>query len=512
MHKPNCSFWQIWNLCFGFIGIQFGFALQNANVSRIFQNLGASIEDIPLLWIAAPITGLLVQPIIGFLSDKTWNSFGRRRPFLLVGAILASMALIVMPNSPELWIAAGMLWLLDAALNISLGPSIALVGDMLPKHQLSAGFSMQSFFIGMSAVAASSMPWVLTNIFDIPNTAPEGEIPPSVIYSFYIGGAILLLTVFWTVRTTREYSNEELQTFHDLEEKHASSGYGEINTSNLIVRGGLLIAIGLLATVLVMYFDLDKKLIILSLSFTSFGIFKMAAAFLAERNQMENGIYKIMHDLSNMPTTMKQLALVQCLSWFSLFCMWIYATPAVTSFHFHSTDPSSLAYNNGADWVGVLFATYNACAAIAAMTIPSMVRKTNQRYTHIGNLILGGIALLSFRFIDNPTWLLLPMIGLGFAWASILTMPYAILTSTVPPNKLGIYAGLFNVFIVLPQLLASSTMALVIKHVFSGQTIYALMLAGFCMFLAAIATYFVTTSEESSYVASKAKIPVSAEA
>lgn len=478
-------------MCFGFIGIQFGFALQNANASRIFQNLGASIEDIPLLWLAAPITGLLIQPIIGFVSDKTWSGLGRRRPFLLLGAILASIALVIMPNSAELWIAVGMLWMLDAALNISLGPSLALVGDMLPKNQLPFGFSVQSFFVGISAVIASSLPWILTNIFGVANSAPEGQIPPSVIYSFYLGGAIMLITIFWTTRSTREYSAEELSRFQAEPQQARHVVYRALPFKTFVTTGSVFLSLGLLVTYLVFHFALDKKLFILAFSFLLFGMFKLLAGAMSIRGNTDNTLYKISHDLSCMPRIMRQLATVQFLSWFGLFCMWIYATSAVTSFHFGTTDPSSLKYNQGANWVGILFAAYNACAAIAALTIPALVKRTNQITAHSSNLVLGAIALFSFPFIKEPTWLLIPMVGLGFAWASILTLPFSILTSTLPQNKLGVYAGLFNVFIVLPQILASSILALIIRHVFAGQTIYVMVLAGVCMLLAAAATFLV---------------------
>lgn len=489
-HKPALNFWQIWNLCFGFFGIQFGFALQNANVSRIFQILGAPIEEIPILWVAAPITGLLIQPIIGYMSDKTWHPSGRRRPYILFGAIAATLALLVMPNSPELWIAAGMLWVLDASLNIALGPSIALVSDMLPEEQRSAGFSMQSFFIGVSAVVASALPWILNNWLDIANTAAHGQVPPSVAYSFYIGAAILLLSLLWSAYSTREYSPVQMAVFqrwHDEQQIATSAqhytGFGRWGT--------ILVGTGIVATALILLAALDPKLYVLSAGIALFGLLQLAAGAMQTSGRTDNALYQITRDMVLMPRTMKQLAIVQCLAWFALFSMWIYTTAAVTSHHYHSTDPSSLIYNEGADWVGVLFAAYNGFAALAAIVIPLLVRKTNRKITHMINLCLGALGLISFLFIRDPHWLLLAMVGVGFAWASILALPLAMLSSALPPGKMGVYAGIYNFFIVIPQILASSILAIVVSKLFGGQPIYAIVTAGIFMILAAIATAFV---------------------
>jgi len=487
--KPQLNFWQIWNLCFGFIGIQFGFALQNANVSRIFQILGASIDNIPILWVAAPITGLLVQPIIGYWSDKTWNCFGRRRPFLLIGAVLASLALFVLPNSSTLWIAAGMLWIMDASFNIALGPSLALVGDMLPRAQRANGFAMQSFFIGLSAVVASALPWILSHWFGLSNTAPEGVVPPSVKYAFYLGGFILLTTVCWTAFKTKEYSPDEMNIFH----KQNLSSYEAYDDSapHFFRAGTFFLLIGILGSSLIAALQLSEQLYILAIAVAAFGIAQLTAGVMRKHGKINNGFYHVTQDLLNMPEAMKQLAVVQFLSWFALFSLWIYGTAAVTSFHFGTTDTSSAAYNQGADWVGVLFATYNGCAAIAAVFIPIMIRLMNRKITHMINLCLGGISLIAFAFIKDPLWLLAPMLTLGFAWASILSLPYAMLSNAVPSHKMGIYAGIFNFFIVIPQILAASILAVVVHHLFNQHTIYALVSAGVFMFFAAAATLFV---------------------
>jgi maltose/moltooligosaccharide transporter len=492
-HKPQLGFWQIWNLCFGFFGIQFGFALQNANVSRIFQILGAPIEEIPILWVAAPVTGLLIQPVIGYMSDRTWHRQGRRRPYILYGAIAATLALLVMPNSPELWIAAGMLWVLDASLNIALAPSIALVSDMLSDEQRSAGFSMQSFFIGVSAVVASALPWILNNWLDIANTAPQGQVPPSVTYAFYIGAAILMLSLLWSSYRTREYSPAQMVAFQRWRNEQQADP-GEQHYPGFTRWGMIFLGAGTLASILITAIGLDAKLFTLSFGIALFGLLQLAAGALQNSGRTDNALYHITRDIVLMPRTMRQLAIVQCLSWFALFSMWIYATAAVTAHHYHSTDPTSVAYNKGADWVGVLFAAYNGFAALAALAIPLLVRKTNRKITHMINLCLGASGLISFLFIRDPQWLLLAMVGVGFAWASILALPLAILTSALPPAKMGVYAGIYNFFIVIPQILASSILALVVSKLFGGQPIYALVCAGAFMVLAAIATLFVDDS------------------
>lgn len=486
--KPQLGFWQIWNLCFGFFGIQFGFALQNANASRIFQILGAPIEEIPILWVAAPITGLLIQPVIGYMSDKTWNRFGRRRPYFLFGAIAATLALLVMPNSPELWIAAGMLWVLDASLNIALGPSIAMLGDTLPDEQRASGFSMQSFFIGVSAVVASALPWILNNWLDVANTAPSGQVPPSVTYAFYIGASILLLSLCWSAWKTPEYSPQQMAAF---EQWRATQTPVEQTYSGFYRNGSMFLGVGILISGLIVLANFDHKLLILAAGIALFGLLQLIAGYLQHRNRQQNALYQITRDIVLMPAVMRQLAIVQCLSWFALFSMWIYTTAAVTSHHYHSVDPTSAAYNNGADWVGVLFAAYNGFAALAAFVIPQLVRKTNRKIAHMINLCLGAAGFISFFWINDPQWLLLAMLGVGFAWASILALPLAILTSVLPPAKMGVYAGIYNFFIVIPQILASSILALVVSHWFGGHPIYALVCAGLFLILAAIATVFV---------------------
>lgn len=484
-NKPTLSFWQIWNMCFGFLGIQFGFALQNGNVSRIFQTLGANIDDIPILWIAAPLTGLIVQPIIGYWSDKTWCKLGRRRPFFFYGAILTTLALFIMPNSPTLWIAAGMLWIMDASINVTMEPFRALVSDNLPTKQRATGYAMQSFFIGVSSVVASALPWMMTNWFDISNTAPVGQIPDSVKFSFYFGAVVLIVAVFWTVFTTKEYSPEQLEAFNDhVEQATTSTANKPVNFNKGAIVFTLL---GLAILVLVLSLSLEKELYLLAAGLTCFGIIQFIAGQLQQQNKTDNGFYQVVNDVFVMPEAMKQLAWVQFFSWFTLFAMWIYTTSAVTSFHYGSSDTSSAAYNNGADWVGILFAAYNGFAALAALCIPFIVKRVGLKMAHAINLVLGALGLASFIAIKDPSLLIWPMIGVGFAWASILSLPYAMLSSSVPSKKMGVYMGIFNFFIVIPQLLAASVLGLILRHFFENQPIYALVLGAASWLLAAVA-------------------------
>jgi maltose/moltooligosaccharide transporter len=422
--RPRLNFWQIWNMSFGFLGIQFGFALQNANMSRIFQTLGAELDEISILWLAAPTTGLLVQPVIGYMSDRTWNRLGRRKPYFLIGAILASLALIVMPSASVLWVAAGLLWILDASINVSMEPFRALVADMLPPAQRTTGFAVQSFFIGTGAVVASALPYVLNNWFEISNTAPAGEIPPSVRWAFYLGAFAFISAVVWTVVRTREYPPEMFNSFHPEGEQASKAGFMD-------------------------------------------------------------GFREIVGDFGRMPKTMVQLAFVQYFSWLALFAMWLYTTAAVTSHIYGTTDATSKLYNEGADWVGILFAAYNGFAAILAFLLPPLARFTSRKTVHAISLIAGGIGLASIYFIKDPNLLLLSMVGIGLAWASILSMPYAILAGSLPPAKMGIYMGIFNFFIVIPQITAAAVLGWFVKNVFNDQAVYVLIVGGVSMFIAA---------------------------
>ncbi len=477
--RPRLSFWQIWNMCFGFLGIQFGFALQNANVSRIFQTLGADMEQVPGLWIAAPLTGLLVQPVVGYFSDRTWTRLGRRRPYFLAGAILATLALFVMPNSPALWIAAGTLWILDASINISMEPFRAFVGDQLPPSQRASGYAMQSFFIGVGAIVASLLPWLLAKA-GVANTAGPGEVPDTVRYAFYLGGLVLFAAIGWTVLRTREYPPEVLASFDDTPATDAAVAHAAARAPTAVAGAWLLAGLALAA--LIVWRGWDRMLYVLAGMAAAYGVLLFVSRVLRPGSMVP----AIIGDLRTMPRTMRRLAIVQFFSWFALFAMWIYTTAAVAGTHFGSSDPTSAAYNEGANWVGVLFAAYNGFAALAAIAIPWMVRALGLRLTHLVNLWLGAAGLLSFLLVRDPQWLLLSMVGVGFAWASILSLPYAMLSDSVPATKMGVYMGIFNFFIVIPQLVAASLLGFLLKSLFGGQPLWALVLGGASLALAGL--------------------------
>ncbi len=567
------SFWQIWNMSFGFLGIQFGFALQNANVSRIFETLGAQVEAIPILWIAAPVTGLIVQPIVGYMSDNTWTRLGRRRPFFLFGAIGASIALILLPTAPLLWIAVGIFWILGASIDMCMEPFRAFVGDMLPPDQRNKGFAMQSFFIGTGSVIASMLPWVLTNLAGVANVAPEGQVPASVRMAFLLGGMVFFFAVLWTVLRTREYSPKQLREFEELEkgkERVARDHKaGELLPYTRFSKPSILwFLLGALLTFLVYRYDFIRSdLYILTFGFMIFGTIQFIAGRLIRLNKTDNGFVTVINDLFRMPKTMGQLAVVQFFSWVGLFTLWTFGTPGVTS-HLYDMklDPSHVAiltqtadqmeaqphedwerrlpairedldlyhaaiedgakqvvasmrvvrffqqhatranlpqearsrllhidqeYNRGANWVGVSFAVYNGFAALIAFLLPVIARRTNRRYTHALALLMGSAGYLSVLMVPNPNWLILSMLGVGVAWASILAMPYAILTGSLPSHKMGTYMGLFNIFIVVPQIVAASILGSFIAIVAPGQPIYGLVFGGISLAIAAIMMIFV---------------------
>ncbi|AKC87656.1 MFS transporter [Pseudoxanthomonas suwonensis] len=483
--RPRLSFWQIWNMCFGFLGIQFGFALQNANVSRIFQTLGADMDLVPGLWIAAPLTGLLVQPVVGYFSDRTWTRLGRRRPYFLAGAILATLALFVMPNSPALWIAAGTLWILDASINVSMEPFRAFVGDQLPPSQRAGGYAMQSFFIGVGAIVASLLPWLLAKA-GVANTAGPGEVPDTVRYAFYVGGVVLFAAIGWTVLRTREYPPEVLASFEDAQPADGPV-HARAEAAPAAAAGWLLAGLALAA--LIAARGWDRMLYVLAGMLVAYGALLLLARVLPPGGMLPT----LVSDMRAMPRTMRRLAVVQFFSWFALFAMWIYTTAAVAGVHFGSDDPTSVAYNEGANWVGVLFAAYNGFAALAAIAIPWMVRALGLRFSHLANLWLGAAGLLSFLLIRDPQWLLLSMVGVGFAWASILSLPYAMLSDSLPAMKMGVYMGIFNFFIVIPQLVAASLLGFLLKHLFGGQPLWALALGGASLLLAGLCVLAVPT-------------------
>jgi maltose/moltooligosaccharide transporter len=439
LNKPRMSVLQIWNMSFGFLGIQFGFALQNGNASRILQTFGADVESLSLFWLAAPITGMIIQPIIGHYSDRTWNRLGRRRPYFLAGGILAAIALVFMPNSsvlayaiPPIMVGAGMLMIMDASFNVAMEPFRALVGDNLPDQQRNLGFSIQTFLIGFGAVLGSWLPYIFGEFLGVSKTAAEGQIPDNVIYSFYVGALFLIGTIVWTVATTKEYAPEEYQKFYPsdgIQDEH-------------------------------------------------------------------KGLRSIAGDFGRMPQTMKQLGLVQFFSWFALFSMWVFTTPAVAQ-HIYKVlpgDTSSVAYADAGNWVGILFGVYNGVSALYALCLPSISRSIGRKATHAFSLVCGGLGLISIFFIKDPNWLLLSMVGVGLAWGSILSMPYAILAGSIPPKKMGVYMGIFNFFITFPQIVNGLVGGLIVKYLYKGEAVFALVLAGIFMIIAAISVLKVKES------------------
>jgi maltose/moltooligosaccharide transporter len=420
MQKPRLSFWQIWNMSFGFLGIQFGWGLQIANMSPIYKYLQAEESLLPYLWLAGPITGLLIQPIIGSMSDRTWNRLGRRRPYFLVGAILASIALFFMPNSSELWMAAGMLWILDASINITMEPFRAFVADKLPEEQRTLGFVMQSFFIGVGQTLANALPYIFTAL-GVVGVMASG-IPLSVEYSFKIGAVVFLLTVLWTVVTTKEYPPEDIEAFERMkrEKKGIAAGFAEIFSS-----------------------------------------------------------------VAEMPKTMKQLAVVQFFTWFALPCMWQFFGIAVARHVFLAPNESSPLFAQGTEWGGLCFAVYNIVCFVIAFLLPWLAKTTSRKTVHMVALVCGGIGLISIYFVTNKWMLFLSMAGVGVAWASILSMPYVILSTAVPPARMGVYMGVFNLFIVIPQIVMSLIVPNIFNNVLGGDPRNAVVLGGISLLVAA---------------------------
>ncbi len=436
--KPRLSFWQIWNMSFGFLGIQFGFALQNGNASRILTTFGADVEHLSWFWLAAPLTGMIVQPLIGYYSDRTWTSLGRRRPYFLAGAILASSALMLMPNSqalasilPPLYIGAGILMVMDASFNVAMEPFRALVADLLPADQRTLGFSIQTFLIGLGAVLGSWLPYIFAEFFDVQKTTVDGSVPYNVTLSFYVGAVVFLIAILWTVVTTREFPPDK-----EYLKEEAAKGH--------------------------------------------------------------KGLGQILIDFRHMPKTMKQLGLVQFFSWFALFSMWVFSTSAIAT-HVYGLpldDRSSPVFNDAANWVGIIFGVYNGVSAIYALMLPFIAAKIGRKATHAVSLTAGGIGLISIYFIHDPQVLLFSMIGVGMAWASILAMPYAILAGAIPPQKMGIYMGVFNFFITLPQIFNGIIGGPIVKYFYGSQAIYSIVTAGVFLLIAAFCVRFVEDRDD----------------
>ena len=442
MQKPRLSFWQIWNMSFGFLGIQFGWGLQLANMSGIYTYLGAKPEQVPILWLAGPVTGLLVQPVIGSMSDRTWNRLGRRRPYFLTGAILASVALFFMPDSSALWMAAGLLWILDASINVSMEPFRAFVADKLNTDQRTAGFVMQSFFIGIGQTLANLLPYLFRRYGVDAGTTAGGAahtIPASVNYAFKLGAIAFLVCVLWTVATSREYPPENMAEFERRRNAYRSSG------SNLFGR--------ILAII---------------------------------RELLE----EIASAIREMPATMKQLAVVQFFTWLGLFCMWMFFG-LTTSYHiFGATSDHDPRFVDGQAWGGISFMVYSIVCFAVAFLLPKLAAATSRKTVHAVALICGAIGLLSVFFIHDKNVLLLTMVGVGIAWASILSMPYAILSGALPAARMGVYMGVFNFFIVIPEIIASFTFGPVIRMLFGPDNprapLYVVMAGGAFLLLAAV--------------------------
>lgn len=433
MEKRKLGFWEIWNMSFGFLGIQMGFALQNANASRILQIFGADVHSLSWFWIIPPLMGLIVQPIVGHYSDKTWTRFGRRKPYFLVGSLLAAIGLILMPQAgiftailPALWIGAGFLMVMDASFNIAMEPFRALVADLLPSDQRTLGYSVQTVLIGIGAVIGSWLPYALSNWFGVSSEALPGEIPLHLILSFVIGAACLVGAVLMTIFTTKEYSPEELIQFEATET--------EI------------------------------------------------------KEEEKSRIWDIFTDFAKMPKTMRQLAWVQFFSWFGLFGMWVFTTPAIAH-HIYDLpllDTSSATYQEAGDWVGIIFGIYNGVSAIIAFFLPFIAKKIGRKTTHAIALVIGGLGLISIYFVSTPNMLIVSMIAVGVAWASILAMPYAILAGSIPARKMGVYMGIFNFFIVLPQIINAIIGGPIVKYLYGGNPIFALVTSGVAFLVAAV--------------------------
>ena len=434
MGKRRLGFLEIWNLSFGYLGVQMGFALQNANASRILSSFGADVHELSWFWIVAPLMGLIVQPIIGHYSDNTWSKFGRRKPYFLVGALLASFGLILMPQAgaftalmPALWMGAGFLMIMDASFNIAMEPMRAFVADMLPSDQRTLGYSIQTVIIGLGAVVGSWLPYILSNWFGVSSIAAEGEVPFHLILSFIIGAIAIIVTVLITIFTTKEYSPEELDAFEKAEGRE----------------------------------PIVEEKASLTQIFTDFG---------------------------NMPKTMKQLGLVQFFTWFALFGMWVFATPAIAH-HVYGlplSDTHSETYQKAGDWVGIIFGVYNGISAIFAFFLPAIALKFGRKTTHAISLICGGLGLISIYFIHDPKLLILSMVGVGIAWASILSMPYAILAGAIPAKKMGVYMGIFNFFICMPQIVNALLGGPIVKYLYHDNPIYAIVTSGVALIIAAL--------------------------
>ena len=454
-------------MSFGFLGIQFGFGLQLANMSAIYAKLGAEPSKIPILWLAGPITGLIVQPIIGAMSDRTWNRLGRRRPYFTVGAILSSVALFFMPDAPALWIAASMLWILDASINVSMEPFRAFVADKLPDDQRTMGFVMQSFFIGIGAAVANALPEILGH-FGVTGNAPNG-VPLTVQYAFKLGAVVFLLAVVWTVFSSKEYPPENMEEFLRKKREHARF---QVEPKFLLLGALAGVQLGAARGMLVEHHLTFLHLVI-------GGVIGAAIGMVLSGPHISTAI-------KEMPATMKQLAVVQFFTWLGLFCMWMFFGLATAQQIFHTTDPKSPAFDEGTTFGGRTFAWYSIVCFAVAFVLPVIAKFTSRKGVHALALVAGGVSLISAGFIHDKVLWQCTMIGVGIAWASILSMPYAILSGALPAERMGVYMGIFNFFIVIPEILASLALEPIVKNVFGNDPVKVVMLGGVSMLVAAV--------------------------
>ncbi len=520
--KPQLRFTQILTMCMGFFGIQVGFALQTGHFSRVFETLGANVGDIAILWIAAPLTGLIIQPIVGYMSDRTWTKMGRRRPYFFWGAMLTTLGLFIMPNVSALWMAAGMLWILDSSLNITMEPFRAYVGDMMSERQRTLGYATQSFFIGAGGTLGSALPWMLSNWFGFSGAAETG-LPDNIKMMFYVGAVLLFLAVAVTVFTGKEYDPETLEAYEAAEAQARGVDLATMvpMPSAKSARGlsglglGFLFA-GLVFAAVVYFLKLDyalvtdeavllasgcapgsgpescgiyqrayKELYLLGAGLAAFGALLAFAGQLKASGKPAGAFREIMEDITRIPKTMRQLAYVQFFSWFAMFSMWIYLNRGAISHHYGDLEPRTDAYERAADWIGLLNGVYFAVAALVAFAIPVLARLTSRRMAHALCLLVGAVGFSAFIWLPSGDVLWVAMICVGIVWASILSMPYAILSNALPANKMGVYMGIFNFFIVIPQLVAASILGPVVAKVFDGYAIYALGLGAASFVVAA---------------------------
>ncbi|HET6941757.1 MAG TPA: MFS transporter [Sphingomicrobium sp.] len=487
--KRRLSVWHIASLCCGLFGVQIVWGLQNVNTSRIFQTLGADVSDLPMLWIAGPIAGLIVQPIIGHWSDRTWTRLGRRRPFLLVGTFLTALSLLMMPNVTTVWSASLMLWLLTISINIVMEPFRALLADLLPEDQRDTGFALQVLFIGSGAVFASVLPWLSTHMFGWSAQAPGNELPPSIHAAYYAGAAGLTLTVLWSVFAARERPPAKRAATENPASDDSRERKIRLSRHGLAWLAAAAIGVGFVFTL-----DLQREGYVLCAAAAGLGFVQLLAANSTRR--WRSGPGAVASAIIGMPPVLRRLALTQFATWFGLFAMWVYLVPAVAGSHYGGPAPGSEAYHRAADQVGILFAAYNGIAALFALLLPALVAAIGRRRCHALCLGLGAIGFAAIGSVDDANWLWLPTAAIGCAWASIMSIPYAMVASAVPPDRVGLFMGIHNIFLVLPQLAAAALLGPLIGELFSGNAMRALDVAAVAFLFAALSTFLIPSEAE----------------